>query len=348
LASLIYTSGSSGKPKGVMMSHLNMVSAANSITQYLENNQQDIILDTLPLSFDYGLYQVLMAFKVGGTVILEDGFVFPEKVIQLVIREKVSGWPMVPTIVAMLCKLKDIDKHDFSNLRYITSTGQALPSKHIARLFEIFPKTKIFSMYGLTECKRVAFMPPDELKNRPGSVGKAMPNTEVYLVGDDGKRIPENGGSAELVVRGSNVMRGYWNLPEETNRALRPGAYPGEKVLYTGDIFRMDEEGYLYFIGRKDDIIKTSGYMVSPKEVENVICEMADVVEAAVVGIEDELLGRAVKAFVHLRENSSIKEKDIIKYCHSRLEDYAVPKYVVNFGPLPKTDSGKVQKRELR
>ena len=175
-----------------------------------------------------------------------------------------------------------------------------------------------------------------------------MPNTEVYLVDDKGEEISEDGKPGELVVRGSNVMQGYWNLPLETEKALRPGRYPGEKVLFTGDLFKKDEEGYLYFLGRKDDIIKTSGHMVSPKEVENVLCERKDVIEAAVIGVEDEILGQAVKAFVHLADTSKATGEDIIRFCSKYLEDYAVPKYITLCGPLPKNESGKVKKRELR
>ena len=347
LASIIYTSGSSGNPKGVMLTHLNMVSAVNSITQYLENNQDDIILNTLPLSFDYGLYQVLMAFKFGGCVVLEKGFKFPEDIINLVIREKVTGWPMVPTIAAILCRLKNLEKHDFSHLRYITSTGQVLPTNHITRLREAFPGVKLYSMYGLTECKRVSYLPPEDIERKPGSVGKAIPNTEAYLVNESGEEITQAGIEGELVVRGSNVMQGYWNLPELTEKVLRPGRYPGEKVLYTGDLFKKDAEGYLYFLGRKDDIIKTSGYMVSPKEVENVLHEMEDVIEAAVVGVPDEILGQAVKAFVYLSANSKLNERDIRHFCYQNMESHAVPKFIQLCGPLAKTENGKINKRDL-
>jgi long-chain acyl-CoA synthetase len=347
LASLIYTSGSSGSPKGVMLTHHNMVSAATSITQYLENTRHDIILDTLPLAFDYGLYQVLMAFKFSGTVILEKAFVYPQPMINLIVSEKVTGWPIVPTIAAILVRLKNLEKNDFSSLRYITSTGQVFPKKHIAQLKKIIPKVKIYSMYGLTECKRVSYLPPEELEKRPGSVGKAMPNTEVYIVDQDGKEITEAGKYGELVVRGSNVMKGYWNLPEETARALRPGPIPGERVLYTGDFFKKDEDGYLYFLGRKDDIIKTAGHMVSPKEVENVLYEKEDVIEAAVIGVDDEILGKAIQAFVHLADTSQSTEEDIVKFCSERLEGFAVPKRVILCGVLPKTTTGKIQKRDL-
>jgi long-chain acyl-CoA synthetase len=348
LASLIYTSGSSGTPKGVMLTHRNMVSAAESIIQYLENTSDDIIIDTLPLSFDYGLYQVLMAFKFGGSVVLEKGFIFPEQIFLTIVKEKVTGWPIVPTIASILCRQNHLNKHDFSRLRYITSTGQVLPTNHIARLREAFPSVRLYSMYGLTECKRVSYLPPDQIEKRPGSIGKAMPNTEVYLVNDDGIEITEAEKPGELVVRGSNVMLGYWNLPDVTAKSLRQGRYPGEKVLFTGDLVKKDKEGYLYFLGRKDDIIKTSGHMVSPKEVENVLCEMNDVIEAAVIGVKDEILGQAIKAFVHLTENSELSEKEIVVHCRKHLEDYAVPRYISFCGLLPRTDSGKIQKRELQ
>ena len=175
-----------------------------------------------------------------------------------------------------------------------------------------------------------------------------MPNSEVYIIDENGKEIIEPGKSGELVVRGSNVMKGYWNLPEATDRVLRPGRYPGEKVLFTGDVFKKDEDGYLYFVGRKDDIIKTSGHMISPKEVENVLCEIDDVVEAAVIGVTDEILGQAIKAFIHLSANSKTNKKDVLNFCKQNLESYAIPKYIIFCGPLPKTESGKIQKRELQ
>jgi long-chain acyl-CoA synthetase len=347
LASLIYTSGSSGNPKGVTLTHQNMVAAATSIIQYLENTDSDIILNSLPLAFDYGLYQILMAFKFGGTVVLEKAFVYPQEMINLINHENVTGWPIVPMIAAILSRFKNINKQSFSSLRYITSTGQALPLKHIDFLMKAFPGVKIYSMYGLTECKRVSYLPPEQLEKRPNSVGKAMPNIEVYIVGENGEAITESGRPGELVVRGSNVMKGYWNLPEETEKALRRGPYPGEKVLYTGDLFQQDEEGYLYFLGRKDDIIKTAGYMVSPREVENVLCEKEDVIEAAVIGVDDDILGKSVRAFVHVTDDSQSSTEDIIKYCAERLENFAVPKKVVLCGVLPRTVTGKINKREL-
>jgi amino acid adenylation domain-containing protein len=346
LAAVIYTSGSTGQPKGVTLSHCNMVSAAHSITTYLENNEHDVIINVLPLSFDYGLYQILMGFKIGGTVVLEKSFTYPYQVIDTMIKEKVTGLPGVPTIFAILLGLKNIQSCDFRSLRYITNTAAALPVSHIRRLRELFPQAKLYSMYGLTECKRVSYLPPDEIERRPTSIGKGMPNEEVYIVNEQGERVGP-GEVGELVVRGSNVMLGYWEMPEETAKCLQPGKYPGERVLHTGDLFKMDEEGYLYFVARKDDIIKCKGEKVSPKEVENVLYTLDGIREAAVVGVPDEISGQAVKAYVALEDGSRLTEKDILLYCSQHLENFMVPKYIEIRGSLPKTVTGKISKSLL-
>jgi long-chain acyl-CoA synthetase len=345
LAALVYTSGSTGNPKGVMLTHLNMVSAATSITTYLENTADDVILNVLPLSFDYGLYQVLMGLKVGGTVVLERSFAYPQAVLKRLAEEKVTGFPLVPTMAAILLQM-DLGKHDFPHLRYVTNTGAALPTEHIARLRRLFPHVAVYSMYGLTECKRVSYLPPEQLDARPGSVGRGMPNEEVYLVDDDGRRLGP-GEVGQLVVRGSNVMKGYWELPEETERVLRPGPLPGERVLYTGDLFRSDEEGYLYFVGRKDDMIKSRGEKVAPKEVENVLHDHPEIAEAAVVGLPDAILGQAIHAVVSRKHGSQLTEHDVLRHCAGRLEDFMVPRTIEFRSTLPKTSNGKIDKRQL-
>jgi long-chain acyl-CoA synthetase len=346
LAAIIYTSGTTGVPKGVMMTHLNMISACTSITTYLENTSSDIILDVLPLSFDCGLYQVLMAFKVGGTIVLEKTFLYPFKIVKTIIREKVTGFPGVPTIFALLLQLDHLKDYDFSHLRYITNTAAALPVSHVKKLREAFPHTKIYLMYGLTECKRVSYLAPEQVDRRPNSVGRGMPNEEVYVVNEQDERV-EPGEVGELVVRGSNVMRGYWELPEETDKVLKPGKYPGEQVLYTGDLFRMDEEGYLYFVARKDDIIKTRGEKVSPKEVESVLYRLHEVSEAVVMGVPDPILGEAVGAVVVLKKGANITEEEIRRFCTQNLEDFMVPKIVEFQKFLPKTEIGKIKKKDL-
>jgi len=345
LATIIYTSGSTGNPKGVMMTHHNMISAAKSITTYLENTSDDIILNVLPLAFDYGLYQVLMAFFIGGTLVLERSFLYPYAVLETMLREKVTGFPGVPTIFAILLQL-DLSKYDFPHLRYISNTAAALPVEHIRRIREAFPKATLYSMYGLTECKRVSYLPPDQLDIRPTSVGKGMPNEEGYIVDEHGNRAGP-GVVGELVVRGSNVMRGYWENPEATDRVLKDGPYPGEKVLYTGDLFKMDEEGYLYFVASKDDIIKSRGEKVSHREVEDVLYALEGILEAAVIGVPDTILGQAVKATVVLKEGYALKEKDILRHCAKHLEDFMVPKIVEIRDSLPKTATGKIKKTDL-
>jgi len=345
LAALIYTSGSTGNPKGVMVTHLNMVSAATSITTYLRNVPEDIILNVLPMSFDYGLYQVLMSAKIGGTIVLERSFTYPHAVMQRLVQEKATGFPLVPTISAILLQM-DLGKYDLSHLRYVSNTGAALPSEHIFQLRELFPHVQVYSMYGLTECKRVSYLPPEDVDQRPTSVGRGMPNEEVYIVDENDRRVGP-GVVGELVVRGSNVMKGYWELPEATDRMLRPGPLPNEKVLYTGDLFRMDEDGYMYFVGRKDDIIKSRGEKVSPKEVENVLYSHPEVAEAAVVGVPDAILGQAIKAVIAPKDGCQLSDKEIMRYCAGRLEDFMVPKWVEVRPSLPKTGNGKIDKREL-
>jgi long-chain acyl-CoA synthetase len=345
LAALIYTSGSTGRPKGVMVTHLNIVSAATSITTYLENTSDDTVINMLPLAFDYGLYQLLMMFKVGGTLVLHDSFAFPNVVIEKIVREGVTGFPIVPTVSAMLLQM-DLSKYTFSKLRYITNTAAALPIEHIRKLRTLFPRVKLYSMYGLTECKRVSYLPPDQLEVRPASVGRGMPNEEVYIVDENGNRVgPEVVG--ELVIRGANVMKGYWELPEETDRCLKPGPVPGEKVLYSGDLFRADEEGYLYFVGRRDDIIKTRGEKVSPREVEDVIYALEGVAEVAVIGVPDPILGNAIKAVLTVHPGAALTRQDVLRHCSAKLEDFMIPKIVEFRVSLPKTESGKISKRMI-
>jgi amino acid adenylation domain-containing protein len=347
LAALIYTSGSTGDPKGVMVTHRNMITAANSITSYLENVPEDVILNVLPLSFDYGLYQMIMAFGVGARLILERSFSFPAEVLNHAVKEKVTGFPGVPTIFAILLGMKNLNKFDLSGVRYVTNTAAALPEKQIAGLKKIFPRAKIYSMYGLTECKRCTYLPPNEIDRKSGSVGIAIPNTEMWIIDEEGNKLGHNL-VGQLVIRGATVMRGYWDKPEATARKLKPGPLPNEMVLYTGDLCRMDEDGYLYFVGRMDDIIKCRGEKVAPKEVEIVLMNVRGVKEAAVIGVPDDILGQAIKAFVVLESETNLTEMDLLRECARRLESFMVPQYIEFVGDLPKTNSGKIKKTGLQ
>jgi long-chain acyl-CoA synthetase len=347
LATLIYTSGSTGEPKGVISSHFNMISAARSIIEYLENDHNDIILEVLPLSFDYGLYQMIMSIMFGGTLVLETSFMFPIKIVELIDREKVTGFPIVPTIISLLLKMKNIENYKLNSLRYISNTGAAFPVPHIQKFNLLFPNIKIYSMFDLTECKRIAYLPPEEIKTRPASVGKAIPNCEVFIMDENGMEVPL-GEIGELVVRGSNVMRGYWNAPELTEKVYRKGLYQGETLLFTGDLFRQDEEGFLYFLGRKDDMIKSKGERISPKEIENILCSINGVAESAVIGVPDDILGQAVKAFIVIKEGIDISANDVLFYCSKNMESFMVPKYVEFINELPKSPNGKVDKKILK
>jgi acyl-CoA synthetase (AMP-forming)/AMP-acid ligase II len=214
-------------------------------------------------------------------------------------------------------------------------------------LRELFPQARIYSMYGLTECKRCTYLPPKDIDRKPESVGIAIPNTELWIVDENGNKVGPNT-VGQLVIRGATVMKGYWEKPEATAKKLKPGPLPNEMVLYTGDYCRLDDEGYLYFVGRMDDIIKSRGEKVAPKEVENALVNVGGVKEAAVIGVADDLLGQAIKAFVVLDAGAAFSEKDLQKECQKRLESFMVPKYIEIVPELPKTTTGKIKKTDLR
>jgi amino acid adenylation domain-containing protein len=347
LAMLVYTSGSTGQPKGVMMTHQNMVHAATSITTYLRNTDDDIVLSVLPLAFDYGLYQLLMCVKMGSTLLLGKSFAFPQKILPMLASERVTGFPLVPTMAALIVQLKNFDPAWAASVRYLTNTAAALPPAHIAKLQEMFPQARVYSMYGMTESKRCTYLPPEQLAQRPTSVGIAIPGTEVWVADDAGKPVAANV-VGELVVRGGHVMQGYWRNDEATARVLKQGRYPWERVLHTGDLFRMDEEGYLYFVGRKDDILKSRGEKVSPKEIENVLYALPGIREAAIVGVPDPILGMSLKAILVLAEGAQLTPRDVMAHCAAHLEDFMVPRAVEFRDALPKTNTGKIRRAALQ
>jgi amino acid adenylation domain-containing protein len=346
LAAIIYTSGSTGEPKGVMLSHLNMLTATRSITSYLGNTANDVILCALPFSFDYGLYQMIMAFAAGGRLVLEKSFAYSAEMLRLMVNEGVTGFPGVPTMFALIEDLKHLPSYDFSRVRYVTNTAAALSPRLLFRLRQIFPASRVFSMYGLTECKRCSYLPPEEIDRRPTSVGVAIPNTELWVVDEHGTKLGPNA-VGQLVVRGATVMQGYWRKPEATARRLRPGPGPGEQVLYTGDLCRFDEGGFLYFVGRMDDIIKSRGEKVAPREVEHALLAIPGVREAAVVGVPDPLLGQAVVAFVVLASGASLTATTMRRECQKRLENFMVPSHINIVSALPRNENGKVDRMAL-
>ena len=346
LATICWTTGSTGDPKGVMLTHQNMRNSATAIAAYLEHDENDVVLCVLPLSHTYGLFQLLVTHWTGGTVVLERGFGLAFPMLKRMVDLRVTGFAGVPTIYSSVLALKEVERLDLSGIRYLTNAGYALPGPHLLRLGELFPRARIFAMYGQTECTRVCYLPPEQARTRPSSVGISMPNQEAWIETEDGHRA-RAGEIGELVVRGPNVMRGYWRDPAATARALRPGPHPGEVVLHTGDLFRSDDEGYLYFVARADDVIKTRGEKVAPREVEEAICGLADVVEAAVLGIPDPIHGISVKAVVVRRSGSSVSADDIKRVVFAALEEAAVPRVIEFVDELPKSDGGKVLKSEL-
>jgi long-chain acyl-CoA synthetase len=346
LAALIYTSGSTGNPKGVMHSHLSMTFALGSLIEYLRLTEEQVILNVLPFAFDYGLYQLLMSIHLGATLVLERSFTYPAVVFNRIHEYSITAFPGVPTIFSMLLSAHRRKPICFPSITRVTNTAAALPAEYVSSLKEIFPNALIYKMYGLTECKRVSYLEPEQLERKAKSVGKAIPGTEIYILKEDGTPA-KPGETGILYVRGPHIMRGYWNQLEMSEHMLKPGKIPGEHVLCTQDWFHMDDEGFLYFEGRSDDIIKTRGEKVSPIEVENVLHGIDGVNEAAVVGIHDEALGQAIRAYVSIESDSKLTDKMIRKLCMTKLENFMVPQEVIIVDELPKTATGKISKKTL-
>ncbi|MAS13549.1 MAG: AMP-dependent synthetase [Nitratireductor sp.] len=343
LAFLIYTSGSSGMPKGVMMSHRNVDAASEIIAGYLGNGDHDVVLSALPLSFTYGLYQLLVAIRSGATLVLEKSFTYPHAILEKACVEGVTGFPLVPTMAAMLAVLKGVGPERLPALRYMTNAAAHLPPAHIEALRALFPAARLYSMYGLTECARATFLDPEQLDRRPTSVGKALPRTEALVVDENGNEAAPNI-PGELIIRGPHVMQGYWNDPNATARALRAGPGGKGKFLYTGDLFKRDPEGFLYFIGRKDEVVKIRGEKVSPRQVDAVLSACPGVREAIAFTTPDPVSGHRLDALV-VPASPDLTKQDLARFCKQRLPDVMVPKSFIFQAELPKTANGKISRR---
>lgn len=347
LAALIYTSGSTGFPKGVMMTHQSMVFASWSLIQYLRLNENERIVLLLPLAFDYGLYQLLMSVTIGGTLIVEQSFIFLASIFENIEKYKPTVFPGVPTIYAMMIASNKKERISFECIQKITSTAADLPAEFMPDLQKIFPNALIFKMYGLTECKRVCYLEPELINERPQSVGKAIPGTEVFLLSPEGNPVPV-GEPGILHIRGPHVMLGYWNNERLSKEMLKPGKLPGERILCSNDWFKVDEDGLLYFLGRNDDIIKTRGEKVSPIEVENVIYSIEGVKEVAILGIPDKVMGESIVAIITTDGTAQVNEKIVHRKCLSQLESFMVPGKIVILNEMPKSSNGKIDKKELK
>ncbi len=350
MAAILYTSGSTGKPKGVVLSHRNLVAGARSVVQYLGNTSQDRILALLPLSFDYGLNQLTTAFCCGATAVLMN-YLLPRDVVRIVEEERITGLAAVPPLWIQLAQQT---WPELTTLRYLTNSGGAMPQPVLASLRAALPGANVFLMYGLTEAFRSTYLPPSELDRRPDSIGRAIPNAEIMVVRPDGSLcdVDEPG---ELVHRGALVSLGYWNDPERTAERFRrvPGTESGlplpELAVWSGDTVRMDAEGYLYFIGRRDEMIKVSGYRVSPAEVEEVLHATGLVTEAAACGVPHPTLGQAIVAAVMPAEGREVTSAALLQECRLRLPGYMVPSHIAfSAESLPRNPNGKIDRTLLR
>ena len=350
MAAILYTSGSTGNPKGVVLSHRNMVVGAESVSEYLQNSSQDKILAVLPFSFDYGLSQLTTCFNVGAHCYLMD-YLLPNDVIKAIKKHQITGFAAVPPLWSQLVKL-DWPEGAGDSLRYFTNTGGAMPEATLNILQQVFPNASPYLMYGLTEAFRSTYLPPEEVATRPTSMGKAIPNAEILVVREDGSECaPHEPG--ELVHRGPLVSQGYWNAPEKTKQLFKPspntpsGITTPQLAVWSGDTVKKDEEGFLYFIGRKDDMIKSSGYRISPTEVEEAVYQSNRVTEVAALGIPHPSLGQAVTLVATRKQSNSEDEAIILKKCRAELPNFMIPQKIIFLDSVPHNPNGKIDRKAL-
>ncbi len=350
VVSIFYTSGSTGRPKGVVLSHGNMVTGAHSVSEYLQNVPGDRLLAVLPFSFDYGFSQLSTAFLAGASVVLID-YLFPKDVLAAVARERITGLAGVPPLWMQLADLQ-WPQAAKDNLRYITNSGGAMPVATLGKLRASLPTTRPFLMYGLTEAFRSTFLPPEQIDRRPESIGKAIPNAEIMVVRPDGTPCSANE-PGELVHRGALVSLGYWNDPVKTAERFKPvpgqssGLVLTEMAVWSGDTVRLDEEGFIFFMGRRDEMIKTSGYRVSPTEVEEVLYSTGLVSDAVALGISHPSLGQAVVAVAAPAPDGERDSARLLEECRRRLPNFMVPAHIEWRDSLPRNPNGKFDRTQL-
>ncbi|WP_058952959.1 AMP-binding protein [Clostridium tyrobutyricum] len=343
IALIMFTSGSTSKPKGVMLTHYNLIYNTNSIIEYLNLTERDRIEVVLPFYYCYGTSLLNTHFRCSGSLVINNRFMFPQTVIDNINKYNCTGFAGVPTTYQILLRMTDLKDSKFPSLRYVTQAGGKLPKIFVSELYKVLKDVDIYIMYGQTEATaRLSYLPPEHIMDKLGSIGKGIPGTELMVLNK--KDMPvKTGEVGEIAARGGNIMKGYFNDEEETKKVIRNG------ILYTGDIAVKDEDGYIFIVSREKNIIKCAGNRISPGEIENIISCIHEVVECAVIGIEDEILGEAIKAFIVLNHsNKDIDDKYIVEYCSKRLPRYKVPKYVEFLTTLPKNSSGKVLFKDLR
>ena len=340
-ACILYTSGTTGRPKGVVLSHANLVANTASIVEYLRLTHEDSIVTILPFYYSYGSSVLHTHLLAGGCLILEKNFMYPHSVVETLASSRATGFAGVPSTYALLLSRVKLADFDLSAIRYLTQAGGAMTPALTQRLREALPRAELFVMYGQTEATaRLTYLPPQMLAVKLGSVGIGVPGVAIEVRGEDGRALPR-GEAGDIWAHGANIMLGYWRNPAASAEVLRDG------WLKTGDMGRLDDDGYLFIVGRRSDMIKAGAHRIHPQDIEDCIAELPTVQEAAVIGVDDELLGQTIKAFVVPNGGAALTPMQVQAHCRARLANYKVPKSVEIVTTLPRTASGKIRRAEL-
>jgi acyl-CoA synthetase (AMP-forming)/AMP-acid ligase II len=342
IAQIIFTSGTTAEPHGVMLRHSSLTANTASIIHYLRLTEHDRLMAVLPFSYSYGNSLLLTHVAVGGSLVVNQNFLYPNTILDQMRAERVTGFSGVPSTYAILLSRSAIRQYEFPDLRYITQAGGPMPVKLGHELKAILPHVDVYVMYGQTEASaRLSYLEPADLFRKAGSIGKAIPGVTLRVLDSEGRpvRVGEVG---EIVATGDNMMAGYWGEPELTASVLKQGN------LWTGDLARVDDDGYLYIVGRKSEVIKSGAHRISPRGIEEVLMEHPAVLDAAVVGVRDDVLGETIKAWVVARDGMRCERHELQAHCHKHLPPHMVPHHVEFLPELPKTENGKVRLAELR
>jgi len=342
LAAIMYTSGTTGHPKGVMLSHRNIYSNVCSILDYLQLDHTDRVMNVLPFYYSYGNSVLHTHLAAGASIILENSMLYPRRVMERLVELEATGFSGVPSTYSLLLNRIRLDDFDLSSLRYLTQAGGAMSADSVRRLRKLVPGAIFFVMYGQTEASaRLSYLPPEKFEEKAGSVGIPVSGVKLEIRSEQGELMP-TGETGEIWAAGDNIMQGYWSDPEMTATVLADG------WLKTGDLAYQDEDGYFYLAGRSSDMIKSGAHRISPGDIEEVLLELDGIEEAAAIGIDDELLGQVIKAVVVLTPGSELDRRAVLAHCRKNLASYKIPKLVEFVDQLPKTASGKIMRYKLQ